>query len=145
MDQLKQFSNNISQLNNNWASVIDEFFNKFESDFIDMIQDQLLHGEDGAGNKLQEYASGIYSSYKKTIGSISSPVADLKVTGDFYDGMYLNKFNEIDSTDWKTSKLIEKYGDSILDPQEDRLNNFVNEQIIPELMDFLETKLMMGI
>lgn len=47
----------------------------------------------------------------------------------------------IDATDYKTEKLLDKYGEQILGLTDDNLNELVWEYIYPELMNNLKTLL----
>jgi hypothetical protein len=142
MKELKQLAANIKYLNDNWNVIIDNFIRSFEPDFVDIVQSQLIKGEDGNAQKLDEYRSQTNATFKKSIGSVSSPYADLKLEGDFYDGMFMNKFYEIRSRDWKEAKLVDKYGDAILDPSENNLTEFLNNQMIPEFYALIDKLLM---
>ena len=144
MKDLIQLGNNIKYLNDNYSRIIDVFIKSFEPDFIDIVQDQLRRGYDGDGDRLAEYRSNSYAKFKKALGSISSPIADLYAEGDFYDGMTMKGFDII-STDSKSAALQNKYGTAILDPDESTLDKFMIDQMIPEFEALIEKIIMKGL
>ena len=141
MDELIKLHNAINQLINNWDSLIDKFIRDFEPYFIDIVQDQLSKGKGGNGGNLDTYASNEYARFKKSIGSISSPIADLKLTGDFYEGMTMDDNLEIFSTDWKDELLHRQFGDDITEVSTDNMNKLIKDQILPEFEAFIKKQL----
>lgn len=84
---------------------------------IDIVTGQLLNGKDGNGEFLQEYRSKAYAEMKLHLNP--KGVTDLRLTGDFWAGFYVNatKFPiVIDSTDSKRGQLVAKYGEAIFWP-----------------------------
>ena len=141
MDELIKLHNNINNFVNNWDSLIHEFIMSFEPDFIDMVQDQLSKGQGGDGNNLESYSSDVYAKFKQSIGSLSSPIADLKLTGDFYEGMIMNDDFVIFSTDSKDKMLHQMFGDDITEVQDKNMAKFIKEQMLPEFEDFIKKHL----
>ena len=90
---------------------------------IDLNVSQIEHGIAPDGNKIGEYASDAYASFKQSIGS-QAPKGDvdLKLSGDFISGFYGEpyfgsspEFSGLfeNSKDSKTSKLESKYSGKI--------------------------------
>lgn len=141
MDELIRLHKALTNLIQNWDSLIKQFILDFEPLFVDTVTDQLSKGKGGDGNNLESYASDEYAKFKKSIGSISSPIADLNLSGDFYSGMTMNDSFEIFSTDWKDSVLHQMFGEDITEISEANLSNIIKEQILPEFEAFIKTKL----
>lgn len=86
-----------------------------EPALVDANIDQLMSGEDATGKLLRSYASEQYAKFKKTLNP--KGVTDLKLTGSFQEGIFVNagSFPVIfDSTDEKTKDLKADYGNDIL-------------------------------
>ncbi len=89
-------------------------------------------GEGKEGDKLREYSSKYYANLKKRIGSKTSPTPDLKYTGDFHKGFYIQKtkkgVHEINSKDEKSERLEKIYPESqIFGIQEKRIGKPAKE------------------
>ena len=73
-------------------------------------------GTDGNGVKLAPYSAG-YQKRKQAKTGRSNPTS-LRYDGDFYKSMFVKTsakgLIEVDASDSKTNKLIEKYGEEIL-------------------------------
>lgn len=88
-----------------------------ETEILDANTSQLEQGKDAMGNFLENYLSEDYARFKQVLNS-SPPfgVPDLYLEGNFVEGFVLrwegNVFN-ITSTDWKTNKLVQMYGEDI--------------------------------
>lgn len=81
--------------------------------FADLITGQLEQGIKGDGENLLSYRSAEYAAFKRSIGSKSSPVADLKLSGKYHRSIILeaNKNKAaIVSSDEKDAELSLKYG-----------------------------------
>jgi len=141
MDELIRIHKALTNLLQNWDSLIKKFLLDFEPDFIDIVQEQLSKGKGGDGNNLDVYASDEYTEFKKGIGSISAPIADLKLSGDFYEGMVMNDDFTILSTDWKNDLLHQMFGDDITEVSDKNLARIIEEQILPEFEDFIKKQL----
>lgn len=125
--------------NNDLGEIFKEIISRHTAIIEDLNRAQLRYGADALGNNLKEYASESYAKYKREIGAVSLPFADLKLTGDFYDS-FLTKINEnyleLDAKDYKTKHLKQKYGE-ILGLSPDNLEVYVKEYFYPELMKIL--------
>lgn len=141
---LQTLNININKFVNNYDSLISDFLEEFDPDFIDLNEEQFDEGKDAIGNLLREYRSDAYAAAKKAIGAKPAfGIPDLKLTGDFRGAMKSKRDNEemtIYSTDSKSGELQEKYGD-IFGVNDDKLAKFVKEQILPSFIVYLNKKL----
>lgn len=85
---------------------------KRNGDFaILLIQDQMGRGQDAFGKSIGKYNSKAYAAFKKTLNPLG--VVDLRLHGDFWEGMYFSTEVFpflIDSKDSKRNKLFAQYG-----------------------------------
>jgi len=147
MDAIQQISKDINQVASNFNKIVDDFIKSHESGFVDIVHSQLSKGQDGDGKTLSpEYQSPVYGAAKKALGAFSSTIPDLNLEGDFYEGMQFDSTNTfIESTDWKWDKLRTKYGNAITDLQQKNLDQYVNEQMIPEFEELLFNLMFKGV
>jgi hypothetical protein len=116
-----------------------------ESIIVDLNTKNLSEGKDVNGNPIQpSYASPKYAQYKQSLGSLAPMgTPDLKLTGDYYSGKYLQKMNEgwleMHSTDWKEKQLNAKYGE-IEGLPKDSIKE-ANEYILPDLIKNIKNEL----
>lgn len=110
---------------------------------VQLNKDQLYEqGEDSKHGKLAAYRSLYYADMKANLRG-GQELTDLFLTGDFQDGFYLYFDGDnygITSNDFKTSKLIEKYGEFIFGlTDENRATVYFMIQPIlqPVVMDYL--------
>lgn len=101
-----------------------------------LLENQLYLGIDGKGQRLQAYTP-FTVEIKKSQGQPYDRTT-LKDTGDFYQDTYLftkagAKFG-FDSDNWKTPKLVKKYGKEIfeLTPENEQ---FLNIEIVLPLLE----------
>lgn len=88
---------------------------------VSMNKDQLMSGVDSESRFISpEYQNDNYASLKNSMNPKPGiGIPDLKLTGDFQGGFYLDinsldrGYFEIDSIDDKTENLLEKYPDEI--------------------------------
>jgi hypothetical protein len=104
----------------------------------DLNAEQMTEGKGADGNDLARYRNPEYARFKKFIGSVSSPIADLKVTGKFHRGIRLNKvgvgeyqFTNIDS---KAPELTIKYP-TALGLNDESKQDFSEDQLVEELRE----------
>jgi hypothetical protein len=114
-----------------------------EEYFCDSAKSMLYdYGLDGKGNNLGEYAPRTIE--RKIATGLPYDRVTLRQTGDFYDGMQLvadaDGF-EVDSEDWKTNKLIDKYGEDITTINEYDIDMYVREELLPFLQDEIKYRL----
>ena len=101
-----------------------------EQRLIDANQTQLQQSIDSDGDWLGEYRSIAYANLK------GRPDVDLKLTGDFYRGMFVdaNKYPVVfSSRDEKTEMLTAKYGDEIFGTTKENQNKINHEAIKPAI------------
>lgn len=108
----------------------------------DLNAEQLELGEDAKMDSLAKYRNPDYARMKKAIGSLSSPVADLKLTGEYHRDIKvvskgLGKFQYINTNekfDWLTKKYPDHLGASL------RSKEIIAEDILqPEMKEEIET------
>ena len=108
--------------------------------------EQLLSGKTSEGSDIApEYSMFEYSFFKQKLNnSPNFGTPDLKVTGDFHKGFNVrqdqleNGIFEIDSDDYKTSMLTDKYGESIFGLNTDNTSSFLDiviDQFAQKVLD----------
>jgi len=99
-----------------------------DSDLIvDLQKDQMLSGKDATGKSIApSYFSDAYAEMKKKMNNrIEMGTPDLRLTGDFYRGFYLDTDRLIvTSDDPKTPSLIKKYGKHIFGLNENTIRRY---------------------
>lgn len=83
--------------------------------FLKSQKEQMYDGIDSDGLAIEPEYTPFTVIMKEAKGQPSSRVT-LKDTGDFYNAMYIEKRADsliVDSKDWKSNALQEKYGDEI--------------------------------
>jgi len=115
--KLKKFTQRIEAIDNTlMVGFVTSSMEENKAIFEDLVTGQLSEGKDGDGDDLLQYQSDEYAAFKKSIGSKSSPVADLKLTGAYHRSIMLEttkKSASIVSRDEKDAELTFKYGDAI--------------------------------
>ena len=112
--RLKQIISRVKAVPSQIDVIITESLEENKEIAADLITNQLTHGIRGDGEEMTEYRSDEYAIFKRSIGSISSPLTDLKLTGDYHRSIELQtKGTEalIVSRDSKDEKLTLKYGE----------------------------------
>lgn len=113
---------------------------------VEMNRSQLESGKTSDDVDVSpSYFSDFYASMKNRLNSAPTfGVPDLILTGDFHNGFYLDlsKVNqgvfEIDSTDWKSAELTDKYGESIFGLTDENEELLFNEIV----MDYFAQKVL---
>lgn len=141
MDEIIKLHKRLTALLSKWDRFVDDFILDNEALFIDTVHDQLRHGKGGDGGRLDSYSTDEYSKFKKAIGSISSPIADLYVSGDFYEGMSMDNAFKINSSDWKNDVLKQMWGDDIMEVSDSNLNILIKEELLPNFIAKIEHEL----
>lgn len=104
---------------------------------LDFCIEQMMHGIDGGGKSLGEYASAKYAEFKKHLNPLG--VVDLHLTGDFQDDMYVEATENfpvyISSRNWKTIKLVQNFGEKIFELTKENKERFV-EEIKEEIIQY---------
>lgn len=122
----------------NWDSLLDEFFKSIEPELLSINKKQLDAGVDANDVKLPPYQNPDYAKMKGRL------IPDLKLTGAFRDRFFVEYYkNEIhiDSSDWKTEKLVTKYGWDIFGVTSANLDNLIKTKFEPDFIVFLNNKL----
>ena len=94
-------------------------------------RDQLLGGKNREGKKIGRYRNPAYAQMKHSMNAVPGlGVPDLRLTGDFYRGIYTDVRGDkiiIDSTDEKTQDLVDKYGEVIFGLSKDTKKEAVKD------------------
>lgn len=115
---------------------------------IDMNTDQLYHGWTSEEERLIPSYGFDYGFMKNMMNSLPGfRNPDLKLTGDFHDAFFVSReklysgYFEIDSTDWKTQHLVNRYGEKIFglnpDNETEYFRGHVMDQFAVEVMNRL--------
>lgn len=142
----------LGQLNINAQKIdanklLDEVIQQNASYFIDKLQKQLQKGQIRKGDIVRsyEYLSAKYKKRKQQMNPSAGGKVDLKNTGDFYRGMFLDKKgNEflINSSDWKADKLKQRYSnDDIMGLSKQNTNEIAGQVIEQDYTQQLRNKL----
>lgn len=130
-------------LNETYTSVV----KNNDDNIVDLVQDQLSHGFIKSKNQLKQfsYKDSDYRNYKLSINARANGYVDLRNTGKFYEGMYLDVKKsatfKMMSNDSKFEKLKNKYGNDILGLGGKYIAEMVDTYIYPNLMISLRKQL----
>lgn len=97
---------------------------------------QLFESLDSQGEPLGEYSSLAYANKKGRI------TVDLKLTGDFYDGFFIDTSElpiAFDSRDSKTELLVKKYGKEIFGLSEEHLKVYIRGRFKTRFQDYFRS------
>lgn len=81
---------------------------------IDLKLHEFEQGKTPQGDRIGFYRNRGYSLFKRSLNPLASGTVDLRLTGSFYRGTYLDEQNGkflFDSHDDKAPELFAKYGD----------------------------------
>lgn len=124
------------QIGQNFDQVLKKIVKENESKILALVRNRLYqYGVDGTGKKITPTYSASTINRKKEQGKRTSHVT-LRQDGLFYSGFYLElqKYDLIlNSSDEKTSYLIDKYGQAILEFTKQEKDFIINEIIDPGL------------
>lgn len=100
-------------------------------ELADLNVSNLEQGELANGKRTDKYASTVYSTYKRAIGSKSTPYMDLKLEGDFTEGINVKVSSKIEfgSTDEKAEMLQQRYSKDIFGVQEPQLADTIDADV----------------
>ena len=109
---------------------------------------RIERGQNVEGKALGYYKSEPYARLKKSMGS-ASPFGtyDFKFSGNFLSGIFAKRNNKtiiFGSTDEKTQhleSLAKDNGGTLFGLQEEQRTDIANGQIIPEIWDWVKTKM----
>ena len=109
---------------------------------IDLNQGQLQQGVNSKGRQLKGYQSNAYAKFKNQLNSLPGlGTPDLKLTGAFYSGWYIQEDSfpiTMNSSDVKTQELIEKYGKEIFGLDKDSLVT-LREAVKPDIQELFKS------
>jgi len=130
----------------NWAKLRSDALEKTKEIALDLIADDQLFdkGIDGAGKKLKPYQSVAYAEFKATLNP--KKVTDLRLTGDFLDGLFGDVIGDniiTDSTDQKADLLDNKYGLDHLSTTKENAAKYARGDVLPILQN--STKKALGL
>jgi hypothetical protein len=98
-------------------NIIEETMEEAAPLITDRQKDQMLGGINSEGKKIGRYRSPAYAAMKSRMNPIPGfGIPDLRLTGDFYKGIYTEVRGDkiiTDSVDEKTQDLADKYGEEI--------------------------------
>lgn len=137
IDDLK---NKLKSLPNELVTFFEKVIERNFAELEDINTDQLIKGKNAEGSNLARYKSASYARFKKSIGSKSSPIADLKVTGDFHRALKIKKTGkgefEFYNTDEKAPLLLQKYP-NVLGLSDKSKEEFTQDQLIDEMREMI--------
>lgn len=116
-----------------------EAFNKTEDTYTELNLIQMLHGKTRDGQPIGEYHSEVYAQAKNRYNPLPGfGVVDLRITGAFYGGVFARIQGQsifMNSSDFKTPKLLNKYGERIFGLTEESKQKYINEFFQPALIE----------
>lgn len=106
---------------------------------IAMNQEQLyIHSENAEGENLLTYNSIVYAIWKNNRNKAPGLMhPDLFDTGDFYRGFFLEVTDsefELDSRDYKSDDLKDKYGENIFGLNKEHLGDLATDHLGSEII-----------
>lgn len=120
---------------------------KLSPEMVDYNLNQLEKGLTSEGISITpRYKSPLYAAYKQQIGSIAGfGVPNLKLSGDFYSGFYIQITGmsfDFGSRDSKSLLLEGEYSKNggIFGLTDDNKGNFAQQDVKPELFDYIYSK-----
>lgn len=143
--ELKEYVNKLEQSKVNLDKVIEAILKKNQGFIVGMLKFRLYtFGTDG-NNEL--IGDGEYSDRtikrKKRLNQKTS-VITLRDKGNYYASMFLEvegTLYEISSKDPKAAKLVDSYGEAILDLTEKQQNDLVENIVDPALQKYIDANL----
>ena len=138
MGKLRELQKRANLLAKNWAKLRSDALEKTKEIALDLIADDQLFekGIDGSGQKLPSYSSIGYADFKATLNP--NKVTDLRLSGDYLDGLFGNVTGDniiTDSTDSKAGKLAAQYGSDHLSTTKENTAKYAREDVLPILQD----------
>ena len=112
---LSQFYTKVKQLDSD--KIVTDTMEEAAPLITDMQKEQMLSGKNREGKKSGRYRNPSYARMKNAMNPIPGlGVPDLRLTGEFYLGVYTEIRGDkviLDSTDEKTPALALRFGESI--------------------------------
>jgi hypothetical protein len=118
-----------------YEQLLKESIKAHEPEISDLNTEQMNKGIKGDGSEIGQYANIGYKGRLKPV--------DLYDTGSFHDKVYVELYDdvfEMNSRDVKTEKLIERWGEKILDLTTENKNN-TGEIIKPTFIEKVRQQL----
>ena len=139
LERVKRFNSDLTE-----GKIFQEVIKENENVIIDMnAENQLFEkGVNALGVSISSYRP--YSDKTVEIKKMKGQPFDrvtLRDTGDFHSAFFVRVSREnfsIDSTDWKTKKLVKKYGDQkgdIFGLTDENLTELITEYVAPEVLE----------
>ena len=117
MATLDDYLKGLKDFEKKYESIVKDAIKQNEGKIIGMVKLRLFNtGIDGSGKLIGHYTQ-LSKDLKKLSGQRSSFIT-LRDTGNWYRSMFLDLDNDkliLNASNWKTSKLIRNYGESILE------------------------------
>lgn len=139
LERVKRFNSDLTE-----GKIFQEVIKENESVIVDMnAENQLFEkGVNALGVSISSYRpySDKTVEIKKMKGQPFNRVT-LRDTGDFHSAFFVRVSREnfsIDSTDWKTKKLVKKYGDQngdIFGLTDENLTELIMYYVAPEVLE----------
>lgn len=130
--ELELYIKALRNISTNMDNEVEKAVKKNSKQIIGMLKARLFNqGTDGMGDSLEPYALSTIVVKKKN--SQKTNITTLRDQGNFYAGMYLEANGTeilISSTDKKTNKIVEQYGEGIFD-----LTREQTEYVVSEFVD----------
>jgi hypothetical protein len=144
MNGLESIAKTLRDLAKNAVSTAGTSIDANKDEYVALQKDQLLHGVNAAGGTFRKYRNAAYARRKNKLNplaGLNNP--DLKLTGRFYDGIFVKVNNGIltvGSTDSKSQLLESEYKNVFgLNPQE--MEDFIYGRIQPALIKNISSQL----
>lgn len=116
MNAITNLINVLQELPKQLPKFFVDVVNEHKDEVEDINAEQLSLGKDAKGDDLRTYRSPSYARFKKSRGSKSSPVADLKLTGKYHRAITVKQTGrdfQVTNTDSKFQELNKKYPDHL--------------------------------
>ena len=140
MEKIQRLIDNLSYIERNFDLYVEDIIREKEQIIINFNRETQLYDK-GITSKSKSILS--YKPYRRLTIQIKQDKGQptdrvtLKDRGDFYEGFYIEYFEEgflINSTDEKTKKLKAKYGEDIFGLTNENISNLLHKEIIPILI-----------
>lgn len=98
-------------------------------ELADTNRTNLTKGELASGESTEQYASIGYTNYKSSLGSISVPNMDFKVTGSFHKGIKVDIEGDnivFNNSDKKADFILNNWGEDVETVQEKQLSDILS-------------------
>ena len=146
LERVKRFNSDLTE-----GKIFQEVIKENENVIIDMnAENQLFEkGVNALGVSISSYRP--YSDKTVEIKKMKGQPFDrvtLRDTGDFHSAFFVRVSREnfsIDSTDWKTKKLVKKYGDQkgdIFGLTDENLTELITEYVAPEVLEIAKNMIL---